>query len=166
MIVRRLLRDSKATAAVEFALSLPMMLALLFGGLEAGHFFWTEHKLVKAVRDGARFAARSQVDDVCNGATADIASGLETDIRNLTVTGQIADGGVPKVPGWTAADVQITAGCQQFVATGIYDDLGAAGPLITISSGNVAYPSILNGLGFLDGSFTISANASAAVTGI
>ncbi|HSG55028.1 MAG TPA: TadE/TadG family type IV pilus assembly protein, partial [Paracoccaceae bacterium] len=68
-MIRRLIKDTRASAATEFALSLPMMLALMFVGMEAGHFFWTEHKLVKAVRDGARFAARSQIDSLCNDGT-------------------------------------------------------------------------------------------------
>jgi Flp pilus assembly protein TadG len=165
-MIGRLIQDRRGSAAIEFALSLPMMLALMFVGMEAGHFFWTEHKLVKAVRDGARFAARSQVDDLCNGGTAAIEPTLATEIRNLTATGQVADGGGPKVPGWNADDVTITVGCQQFVATGIYTDLGTNGPLITVSSGAVTYPSILNGLGVLDDAIVLSAESSAAVMGI
>lgn len=165
-MIGRLIKDCRASAATEFALSLPMMLALMFVGMEAGHFFWTEHKLVKAVRDGARFAARADVEDLCSGATQAVDSTLETQIQNLTATGQVADGGVPKVPGWTAGDVTVTVGCQQFLATGIYTDLGTQGPLITISSGGVSYPSILNGLGVLNDSIVISAESSAAVMGI
>lgn len=165
-MIGRLFRDRRGSAAVEFVLSLPMMLALLFVGMEAGHFFWTEHKLVKAVRDGARFAARAQVEDLCDGATADIDATLASEIRNLTATGQVADGGTSKVPGWDADDVVVTVGCQQFVATGIYTDLGANGPLVTVSAGSVAYPAILNSLGVLDNTVTISAESSAAVMGI
>lgn len=165
-MIGRLVRDRRASAAVEFALSLPMMLALLFVGMEAGHFFWTEHKLVKAVRDGARFAARAEVEDLCDGATEAVDTTLATEIRNLTATGQVADGGTSKVPGWDADDVTIDVGCQQFLATGIYTDLGTNGPLITISSGAVAYPAILNSLGVLTNSITISAESSAAVMGI
>jgi Flp pilus assembly protein TadG len=177
-MIRRLIRDNRAAAAVEFVLALPMMLALLFVGLEAGHFFWTEHKLVKAVRDGARFAARSNIEDVCaigsdGTLTNDLDAALLSDIQTLTVTGQILNNGqdastLPraKVPGWVATDVVVTPGCGDFVATGIYEDLGSAAALITVSSGPVPYPSILNGLGVLDQTFIIEADASAAVTGI
>lgn len=168
-MIGRLVRDRRASAAVEFALSLPMMLALMFVGMEAGHFFWTEHKLVKAVRDGARYAARSDIDLLCNAdGSIDIDADLATRIRNVTATGQVADGGTPKVDGWDADSVVIDLGanCRQFVATGIYTDLGHAGPLITISSGAVTYPAILNGLGVLTNTVTISTESSAAVMGI
>lgn len=164
-MIRRFGLDTRATAATEFALALPMMLALLFVSMEAGHFFWTEHKLVKSVRDGARFATRLSVTDLCDGSTTIMSSALESEIKNLTVTGQIS-GGAPKVPGWTTGDVQVTVGCEAFVATGIYTDLGAEGPMVTVSSGNVDYPSILNGLGVINDTVDISAESSAAVAGI
>ena len=165
-MIRRLARNRKGTAATEFALALPMMFALMFVGMEAGHFFWTQHKLVKATRDGARFASRANVEDLCNGSATDIDAALEQQIRNITVTGQVADGAAAKVPGWTPEDVVITVGCQQFLATGIYTDLGAAGPLVTVSTGGVAYPAILNGLGVLNTGISMSAESSAAVVGI
>lgn len=165
-MIGRFLKDRRASAAAEFALSLPMMLALLFGGMEAGHFFWTEHKLVKSVRDGARFATRLDVNALCDGGTSVMTSDTEDDIRNLTVTGRIDGGGAPKVPGWSAADVQVTIGCEAFVDTGIYSALGGSGPMVTVSSGAVDYPSILNGLGVIDDTVQISAESSAAVAGI
>jgi Flp pilus assembly protein TadG len=157
-------RNSKGSAAVEFALMLPMMMALMFGSFEAGHFFWTEHKLVKAVRDGARYASRLSVDAVCPTSGA-MSGAVRDSIRNVTATGQLS-GGVPKVPGWSAASVDVTVGCNQFLGTGIYTDLGANGPLIRVSSGNVAYPSLFEALGFITSSIQLSAESSAAVTGI
>lgn len=177
-MIRRLAQDTRASASVEFVLALPMMLALLFVALEAGHFFWTEHKLVMAVRDGARFASRARIEDVCaissSGVlTNNLSSALRTDIQNITVHGQLLATGqqastlpAAKVPGWTPANVVVTPGCGSFVSTGIYDDLGGASALVTVSSGAVRYPSILNGLGVLDRSFFIQADASAAVMGI
>ena len=40
------------------ALVVPILLVLLFGSAELGNYFMNEHILVKAVRDGARYAAR------------------------------------------------------------------------------------------------------------
>lgn len=165
-MIRRFARNRKGTAATEFALALPMMFALMFVGMEAGHFFWTQHKLVKAARDGARFASRASVEDLCAGGTTQIDATLEQQIRNITVTGQVAHGGTPKVPGWAPADVEVTVGCQRFLATGIYTDLGTAGPLVTVSTGSVTYPAILNGLGVLTSGITMSAESNAAVMGI
>jgi len=160
-MIRRFIRNRGGTAATEFALMLPLMLALIFGSMEAGHFFWTQHKIVKSVRDGARFASRLDVERLCAGDAA-----LLTEIRNVTATGQFAAGGTPKVPGWDPANVVATPDCEQFVDTGIYADLGGKGPLITVDSGPVAYPSILSGLGFIDDTVNLSAKSSAAVMGI
>ena len=164
-MIRGFLSDTKGSPAAEFVLALPIMLALMFGGLEAGHFFWTEHKLVKAVRDGARYASRLPVDDLCNGEAVEFAAGVEDNIREITRTGML-DGTVPKVPGWEAGDVEVDVSCEAFVDTGIYSDLGAQGPLVTVSSGSVPYPSIFAGLGFISNAVQLRAQSSAAVMGI
>lgn len=161
-MIARFARNRRGSAAAEFVLTLPLMLALLFGAMEAGHFFWTQHKIVKSVRDGARFASRLDVAQLCPSANAT----LLTEIRNVTATGQFASGGTPKVPGWQPATVTVTISCASFVDTGIYSDLGARGPLVTVSSGQVAYPSILRGLGFIDSTINLSARSSTAVVGI
>lgn len=157
----RFLSDQSGAAAAELVLALPFMLALMAGSMEAGHYFWTQHKIVKAVRDGARYATRLDVTDLCTGDAQTL-----TDIRNVTALGQLAPGGVPKVPGWDPANVVVTVSCDSFVDTGIYSDLGERGPLVTVSSNAVSYPSIFAGLGFIDSRFSLSAQSSAAVTGI
>lgn len=162
-MIRRFLRNRVGTAAAEFVLTLPMMLALLFGAMEAGHFFWTQHKIVKSVRDGARFASRLEVDRLCP-LPAD--STLLTEIRNVTATGQFGDGGRPKVRGWDPDAVVVTIRCNEFVDTGIYTDLGERGPMVRVSSGSVIYPSILGGLGFIDDTISLSAQSSTAVVGL
>ncbi|AOL93191.1 TadE/TadG family type IV pilus assembly protein [Porphyrobacter sp. LM 6] len=160
-MIGRLFRSRRGTAAAELALILPMLLALMFGAMEAGHFFWTQHKIVKSVRDGARFASRLDVTRLCaNDAT------LLTEIRNVTATGQLAGGAPPKVPGWTPATVNVTISCGSFVDTGIYTDLGGRGPLVTVSSGAVEYPSLFEALGFLTSDLRLSARSSTAVMGI
>jgi len=58
MRVRQFLRDTKGASAAEMALVLPLLLVLMFGPFELAHYFWTEHKVVKGVRDGARYASR------------------------------------------------------------------------------------------------------------
>lgn len=165
-MTRRFSRDPGGSVGAEFALVLPMLLVLMFGGLEAGHFFWTEHKLIKAVRDGARYAARMDIDKLCNGATQQLDAEVQSDIQRVTSTGQVTDGGMPKVPGWSAGAVTVTVGCQQFVDTGIYTDLGAQGAIVRVSSGSVTYPSLFAGLGVIDSSIRISAESSAPVLGI
>ena len=113
------------------------------------------------MRDGARFASRLDIGRLCAGDTA-----LEAEIQNITATGQLAAGGTSKVPDWESADVQVVIECDEFVDTGIYADLGEGGPMVTVDSGPVAYPSILSGLGFIDDTINLSARSSAAVMGI
>ena len=52
------LRDSRGVAAAEMALVTPLLAMIMFGAVELGKYFWDEHLVVKAVRDGARFASR------------------------------------------------------------------------------------------------------------
>lgn len=160
------MRDQRGAAAAEFALALPMMLALLFGAMEAGHYFWTQHKIVKAVRDGVRYASRLDINALCDGTTNVMSNATRDAIRSVTVTGQVASGGVPKVPGWDSTTVDVTVTCAAFVDTGIYTELGNGGALVTIASGAVRYPSIFSSLGFIDSNFRLSARSSSAVMGI
>lgn len=147
--------SEKASAATEFALTLPMMLILLFGGMEAGHFVWTQQKLAEAVRDGARYAARIPMNAVCEGATEVMSQSTRDDIILLTRTGQVQNSGAsPKVPGWGAAQVTVEPNCDNtaFMDTGLYaeyavDYPGAKGPVMVVSANDVAYPWMFGMLG-------------------
>ena len=71
--MRRLLafiRNERASAAAELAMITPILLALMFGSVELGNLFTDRHALEKQVRDGARFAARLELNATysCPGA--------------------------------------------------------------------------------------------------
>ena len=77
------------------------------------------------------------------------------------------------MPGWTAAQVTVNVDCEQFTAdadpdvpTGIYTDLGAPGPIVTVSATSVTYPSLFNLLAGLSRGVSLSARSNAAVIGI
>lgn len=174
-MIRRFASTSSGSASAEMALLLPMLIIMLFGGAEAGHFVWTQHKLVEAVRDGARFASRLPVHELCEGATEVISNDQIDQIKLVTRTGQLASTlAPPVVPGWTDAQVSVTLQCDAFVSTGIYTDLGDndasgdpdAGPLITVAATGVGYPSLFNALGRMGGGFTLATESNAAVIGI
>lgn len=151
MTGHRFLRSQRGSASVEFALVLPMLIVLMFGGLEAGYFMWMQHRLTDAVRDGARFAARMSIDDFCSG-TPDF-----TEAEQLTKS---------SMPKWPDAVVTVTPHCGQFVSTGIYSDLGTAGPIVTVSV-NAPYHSLFSGLGSgLTSGITLHAATNAPVIGI
>ena len=53
-------RNIAGSAAVEFALSLPLPLLLLFGTIEFGRLLWTQNSIQYAVEQAARCAAMGQ----------------------------------------------------------------------------------------------------------
>lgn len=166
---RALIADRTGAAAAEMALILPFLIVLLFGAFEAGNFIWTHHKLVTGVRDGARFASRMDIQALCNGGTPVISGDLRDRIILLTRTGQIEDANArPRVPGWEPSQVTVTVACQAFADTGIYENLGEAGPVVTVEARGVAYRSLFGRLGVIeaDDEARLTAQSSAAVIGI
>jgi Flp pilus assembly protein TadG len=159
-----LVRDERGSPSAEMAMALPVLFALLFGSFELGNYFMTEHKVVKAVRDGARYAARRPFADYAGC----IPSGdLVDDTRNVTRTGQVASGGTPRVSSWTdPGSITVSADCDDSGEyTGIYVTSAEGTPVVEVSA-TVPYTSILGQLGLADTSLTLNARSSAAVTGI
>ena len=163
----RALTDRAGAAAAELALMLPLMLVLLFAGFEGGHFIWTQHKLTQAVRDGARFAGRLEVTQVCREGALVIAPERVAEIKLLTRTGQLDDTARhPLIPGWSDDEVYVSITCEGFVDTGIYTELGEAGPVAVVAAQGVPYPSLFGRLGLFDPGFHMNARSSAPVIGL
>ena len=95
--VKGLVKTRNGTAAVEFAMVLPLVMVLLFAGIEVGRLLTDFHAVNKSVRDAARYLAR--VELTCPGLTPSsgplagyIADGTdETIARNLAMTGAAAN---------------------------------------------------------------------------
>jgi Flp pilus assembly protein TadG len=51
-------RGQEGSAAVEFAIILPILLLLLLGALDMGHMYYMDHLITNASREGARYAAK------------------------------------------------------------------------------------------------------------
>lgn len=51
-------RSQEGTAAVEFAIVLPILMLLTLGALDMGHMFYIDHLITNASREGARYAAK------------------------------------------------------------------------------------------------------------
>ena len=164
------LRNTRAAAAAEMALILPMAFALIFTTMEAGYYFQTEHKAVKYVREGARYASRmnfQNFDCSTSGAlgTSTDATDMATRIRNVTVTGQVS-GGTPRIAYWEASDVNVSVACDAGHGTGLYaetTDLKA--PVVTVST-RFDYTPILGLLGFDVTDIDVVAQAESAVMGL
>jgi len=56
--VLRLGRGQEGSAAVEFALILPILMLLSVGALDLGHMYYVDHLITNASREGARYAAK------------------------------------------------------------------------------------------------------------
>lgn len=161
-ILARLVRSASGAAAAELALCLPMVMALMFGSFEGGNYLLTEHKIVKGVRDGARYAARLSHANY-NCGTGAVNATAQTQIKEVTRTGR-PSGGTVRVRGWSNTTVDVTLSCDAATNTGLYRDIGAA-PRVLVSS-VVPYPSLLGRLGFDTSGVVVRAQAEAAVMGV
>ena len=172
-----LLRGETGSAAVEMALVTPLLLTLMFGSFELGNYFLDEHVVTKAVRDGARYAARLPVTEYYSGnsCSAGPYSGTKLSaIQNVTRTGRSDNTGTPRLITWTdASTISVSVACKP-VATypGIYTGLPGDVPVVTVIA-SVPYNTVFSRLGWQIGRKTASsttlnlnAQSQAAVIGI
>lgn len=174
---RLFLRDSRAAAAAEFALILPMMLALIFTTFEGGNYLLAEHRVLKGAREGARFAAR------LNYAAFDCTSG--TVVGNFQTTPQITNAdairnvmrfGNPDglgTPRFTAGqgdvftvslDCPTSSDATAYHNNGLYRERRNV-PRVLVNA-RVTYNSILGTLGFDTSGVVVRGQAQAAVMGV
>ena len=167
-----LLANRSGSAAVEMALVMPLLLALMFGSAEAGNYFMNEHSLIKAVRDGARFAARRPFSDYTGCST--VSSSLTTDTQNVVMGGYLASASIT-TPNISTSNVTVTTSCTSTAGgqnmLGIYrgrPGCGSSGGCaqVVIVTAQVPYRSILRSLGFSGIGMNLNASSQAAVGGI
>jgi len=168
MTIRHFLTCQKGAAAAEMALIAPLAVLLLFTAMESGHYFYSQHQLVKAVRDGARFGARHSFDEVnCRNGSSFIDSDLETDIRSVALTGQISGANETR-SGWDSSEVSfvVTVTCPSVTeaTSGIYE-IAEPAPVINVAA-TVGYNSLFNGLGIISDNYDLNASQQASVMGI
>ena len=157
------LRDTRGAAAAEMALMIPLLLTLMFVGFEAGHYFYTEHKVIKAVREGARYAGRQPWGFI--NCTDPIDAAAESRIKQVTLTGTLT-GTVPRVPGMTLDSITVKRGCANaYEGLGIFKGTADGAPLVLVEA-RTAYPSLFEQLGLLKSSIDVQASAQAVVSGI
>ena len=179
----QLRKDDAGSSATEMALVVPFFLALLFGSVELGNFFMTEHALQKQVQDGARFGSRLEIASGYSCPTTVFKdAGWATQITNVTKNGVVTGAGNPRFGSWfwarnctgkaqtVTASVrcvdkdQVDSGDTGF--TGIYTSLpGTTIPVVKVEA-DVKYPSVLSGLGFNSVNLCLTATSEAAVQGL
>jgi Flp pilus assembly protein TadG len=102
-------RRQSGLAMVEFVLSVPVLLLLMFATFEFGHFLIQYSTLNDAVRNASRYVAGNALD----GTTGDLKTGsnwssLATQGTNLAVFGNIGGTGGPVLPLLNAANITVT----------------------------------------------------------
>ena len=164
----KMLRDRRGSAAVEMVFVAPLLLSLMFGATELGRFFWSEHQLIKAVRDGSIYASRQDISNY-NCGTSTISSSVQTATANLIKTGEIS-GGTNQLPNWSSGGASIAMSLSCVTAaggttlSGIYTANFGNVPVVTITA-TLPYNSIMHGFG-IDRTFTMIATQQAAVMGV
>lgn len=171
--LRCLPRDCRGAAAAEMALVLPLLLVILFGSLELGNYFMNEHTLVKAVRDGARFAARQSFTNYtsCSGSPGGT---VVADTQNVVMNGYLSGGSII-TPNIQASDISVTTSCKNTAGgqtmSGIYTGRDVDGDtlndaLIVTVNASVNYRPILAAFGFSGVGMSLNAASEAAVAGM
>ena len=170
-VVVRLLRSTRAAAAAEMALITPLLLTLAMGSAELGNYFYNEHILIKAVRDGARFAGRQPFDKFACSGTPTVDSTVVTNTKIVVMTGLLS-GGSNRLANWNASSIMLSLNC--YTATGGQSMLGiyrnstgasAGAPIVTVSA-TVPYIPVLKSFGFSGIGLNLNARQQAAVMGI
>ena len=162
--LRAFVRCEAGAAAAEMALLVPLLVVMLFSAIEVAYYFYSEHQVVKGVRDGARYASRQSFTSINCQAGSTVPAGVVSAIKEVTRTGQ-PSGGTARVPGWVNADVAVSVSCPgTAITTGIYRTEPNA-PVVTVTA-NVDYTSLFDGVGILTDSYDLNATQQAAVMGI
>jgi hypothetical protein len=167
------LRDGRGAAAAEMALVAPLLVTILIGSVELGSYFYNEHILTKAVRDGARYAARQPFVNysACAGEPTGTV-GAET--RALVRTSLLA-GGSDRFAEVDDADIDLEISCETTAdpisgstenLSGIYKYQPSGAPIVTVTAAVPYTPVIGAPFGFSGSGFTLNASQQAAVAGI
>lgn len=106
--IKRLKKDQKGIAAVEFALILPLMAMLLLGTFEFGQAFTVDRRVTQAASSVADLVAQSEtIDDAELDTIMDLAAAIlapyDANLLNVEVTSVVADGDGDTTVGWSYA---------------------------------------------------------------
>jgi Flp pilus assembly protein TadG len=174
--IRLAYRDCNGTAAVEMALVLPLLLALMYGSVELGNYFMNQHSLVKAVRDGARFAARQNFSNYPDCSTVNTT--VRDNTRNVVMYGYLS-GTAKLTPNISASNITLTVSCasaaggqnmlgiyrSRFGATCNGSSAGGCAQIVQVTAA-VTYRPVLEAFGFTGRGYRLYASSQAAVAGI
>jgi hypothetical protein len=160
------------------ALVAPLLLGIMFGSVELGHYFWNEHTLVKSVRDGARYAARQPFWNF-SACTGNVPTPVSDNTKLVVSKGTLDATATDLLPNWSGVAASCSgspaAGCFQVTMTctttaggqtmsGIYSGMASGAPVVTVTA-QLPYRTVLGSFGFRGANMYLNASAQAAVTG-
>lgn len=166
--LRSLRLCDRGSAAAEMAMVMPFLLLILFGSVELGNYFMSEHVVQKGVRDAARYAARLPLADVTDGTCNLGSDEVQDQIRRVARTGDPDAGGSdPRLGMWDNDDtVTLALNCPtgSYATTGVYSDFPIGAVNITVSA-SVPYTPLFDFM-FLGGDgLLLNSRSQAAVFG-
>ena len=156
-------RCGSGSVSIELALLTPIMLILMFGLVDLGNYFMSQHVVVKAVRDGARYASRRGFAEYsCSTASTDVV----TKTRDITRTGTIS-GGSARLVDWTdPTSVTLTVRCDSSGAyAGIYKGAANGVPVVKVAAA-VPYKSLFKYFGITTATINLNASSEVPVMGV
>lgn len=167
--LHRLVRNSSGNAAAETALVAPLLLIIMLGCTELGNYFWNEHTLLKAVRDGARFAARQSLSNYssCTGSPGGTVAG---DTKNVVMYGSVAAGTNTLTPNISSPNITVTQSCATTAGgqtmQGLYRGDTNGAHMVKVSATVTYRPIIAVAMGFSGVGTQLYAQSQATVTGL
>src|SRR5258706_12009745 len=158
--------DDCGSAAVEMALVTPIFMALMFSAYDVRNYFLSEHVVVKAVRDGARFASRQSFTSMpCATGALSTSSEPGLSIDHLVRYGNVSGTGNPRLVNWTTP-VTVTLSCGPALTySGIYKGMESAVPVVTVQA-VTNYQSLFNHFGITTTTITLNASSQIPVMGV
>lgn len=151
------------------ALVTPLLMIIMFGSMELGYYFYSEHVVVKAVRDGARYASRQSFAnfDCSDDADDPVDPGTIGNIQLLTRTNQLADADAPaRLANWDDnSTVDVGLVCDTSGTYGAFYTGMNAVPVVVVEA-NVSYTSLFSMIGFDASGLNLNASSEVPVMGV
>ncbi|MFL1455971.1 TadE family protein [Marinobacter sp. GN3S48] len=100
-------KRQQGIAVLEFMLTAPLLLLVVFAVSELGWAFHQYHTMTRATQDGARHVASHAM--VGSVGVIFLDSALVQQTSNLVVFGNTLGAGEPLLPGWSTGDVIVSS---------------------------------------------------------
>lgn len=112
--IRDIVHSASGAALAEFALMLPLLTALLAGGIEVSRIVYHYHIASKGVQDAARFLSRNDAvltGNICATQAASWTTAV-TSAKNIAMYGAPSSAGAAILSSWDDGDtITITVSC-------------------------------------------------------